>query len=90
MFKREPWPPLTALASARRRLREHAANGGLRSDVDHELFPVIVTLAEMAWAIGRESIAPQLDMPVEEADRRIVAELGRIVRSTRVPSPLDG
>ena len=38
----------------------------------------------MAWAIGRDSIAPQLDMSAEEADRRLIRELERIVRDTRL------
>jgi AcrR family transcriptional regulator len=84
MLKREPWPPLPSLASARRRLHRRGDRAETRDDVDPELFPVIVTLAEMAWAIGRESIAPQLDMAAEDADRRLIRELERIVRDTRL------
>ncbi len=84
MLKREPWPALPSLEAARRRLRRRSERAETRDDVDAELFPVIVTLAEMAWAIGRESIAPQLGMTAEEADRRLIRELERIVRDTRV------
>lgn len=45
-------------------------------------FAVIgATLVQMAWGFARDEIARHLGIPVEEADRRFIAQLGRTAKA---------
>jgi AcrR family transcriptional regulator len=78
-------PPPPVLVSAIQRDRERQQQGDIRAEVDPEAFRLLIFLLHLAWGVGREALAEQVRIPVEEADRRVIAELERIVSDIQVP-----
>ena len=79
LSRQELPPPPPVLVSAIQRDRQRQREGLIREDVDPEAFGLLIFLSHLAWAVGREALARQHGFPVEEADRRVIAELERII-----------
>ena len=66
-----------AIEDLERFRREHAPD----SSFDPAFAVVGATLVQLAWGFARDEIARHLGIPVEEADRRFIAQLGRTAKN---------
>lgn len=80
MLKREELPPPPPpLTNVRRLLKQGQSDGRIRPEVDIDVFTLLIFLMEITWAAGREALARQHGIALDEADARVIAELERIV-----------
>jgi AcrR family transcriptional regulator len=79
-------PPPPVLVSAIERDRERQREGEIRTEVDPEAFRLLIFLVHLAWGVGREALARQYRIPAQEADRRVIAELERIISDIQAPN----
>ncbi|MBI2723530.1 MAG: TetR/AcrR family transcriptional regulator [Chloroflexi bacterium] len=73
-------PATPALAGQIAAAQQARADGRLRPDVDATVFPVLANICEVVWAVGRGTMSKRMGLSVREADRRVVAEIERLVR----------
>jgi AcrR family transcriptional regulator len=76
MLTGKPLPKLSRrITSAIEELEQLKVAAAPESSFDPTFAVITAWLVQLAWACGREEIARLLDLPVEEADRRFIANM---------------